>query len=370
MKHERIRVGITHGDINSISYEVIINTLLDSRMFDNYTIVLYGSAKVAAYHRKVLNINSFNFNQIKHPDEALVKRPNLISINDENLRVELGKSTQMAGEAALEALDLAVAHLKEGAIDVLITGPINKENIQSDKFRFNGHTEYLQEQFGARDSLMFMVSDFIRIGVVTGHVALNQVSSLLNEDTILRKLKLMNQSLIQDFNIRKPRIAVLGLNPHSGDNGLIGNEEVEVIIPTLEKARNMGILALGPYAADGFFGSNSYTKFDAVLAMYHDQGLIPFKTLAGEEGVNYTAGLTIVRTSPAHGTAFDLAGKSEASSDSFRKALFMACDIFTNRKEYDELRSNQLKNMDLSEFKNAVDQYVPPTNAADTLNNI
>jgi len=348
MSTNRIKVGITHGDINSISYEVILNTLLDNRILEDCIPIVYGSAKVAAYHRKALKINNLMLNIVNSATEANGRKNYIINCVDENIRVELGKSTPMAGEASFLALEAAVADLKAKKIDVLVTGPINKNNIQSDKFSFKGHTEYLQAQFGANDVLMFMVSDKLRVGVLTGHVPIKEVPELITENAILSKLKLMNQSLIQDFGIRKPKIAILGLNPHSGDEGLLGTEENEVIIPTLQKAREMNMMALGPYSADGFFGSNSYLGFDAILAMYHDQGLIPFKSLVYGEGVNFTAGLPCVRTSPAHGTAYELAGKAEASSESFRNALYLACDIFKTRQQYKELSSNPLKRHEMS----------------------
>lgn len=349
MKQDKVIVGITQGDINSISYEVIIKSLMDHRIFDNCIPVVYGSAKVAAYHRKALNIDNFSFNNIRVAGEANVKRANIISCIDENIRVELGKSTPQAGEAAFIALEKATQDLAEGKIDVLVTGPINKQNIQSKDFQFAGHTEYLQEKFKSDHSLMLMVNDFFRIGVVTGHIPVSKVSESIKKEKILSKLRILNQSLIVDFGIRKPRIAILGLNPHAGDEGLIGNEENEIIIPAIEEARNHNILAFGPFPADGFFGSSAYNKFDGILAMYHDQGLIPFKSMAFESGVNYTAGLKVIRTSPAHGTAYELAGKNEASPDSFRQAIYLACDIFKARASYDELNANPLKSYDISE---------------------
>ncbi len=337
MENARIRVGISQGDINGISYEVIINTLMDTKMLDICVPIVYGSPKVGAYHRKALNISNFSFNNIKNAMEANPKRVNIVDCLDENIRVELGKSTVMAGEASVKSLDCAVSDLKQGVIDVLVTGPINKFNIQSDKFPFRGHTEYLAHHFDTGDILMLMVSEMMRVAVATGHVPLSEVTGMLNKDMIVRKLRILNSSLIGDFNIRKPRIAVLGLNPHAGEDGLIGNEEREVIQPALEIARSENIMAIGPFPSDGFFASDSFTKFDAILAMYHDQGLAPFKALAFESGVNFTAGLPVVRTSPAHGTAFEIAGKGIASPDPFRHAIYLACDIFKNRKAYEKL---------------------------------
>lgn len=350
MKNDKIIVGISQGDINGISYEVIIKSLMDNRLFDMCIPVVYGSPKVAAYHRKALNIDNFSFNNVRSADEVNTKRANIISCVDENIRVELGKSSEQAGESAYIALEAATKDLADGKIDALVTGPINKQNIQSESFSFPGHTEYLQEKFGAKDVLMLMINDFFRIGVVTGHIPLSNVSESISKEKVLSKIKILNNSLISDFGIRKPKIAVLGLNPHAGDNGLIGEEEKEIIIPALDEARELNILAFGPFPADGFFGAGSYKKFDAVLAMYHDQGLIPFKSMAFDGGVNFTAGMKVVRTSPAHGTAYELAGKDEASADSFRKAIYYACDIFRARKGHKELNSNPLKSQDISEM--------------------
>jgi 4-hydroxythreonine-4-phosphate dehydrogenase len=351
MSHHTIRIGISQGDINGISYEVILKTLTDNRVNDICTTVVYGSPKVAAYHRKALNISNFSFNNIKTTEEANLKRANIINCLDDNIRVELGKSTKIAGEASITCLKAAVNDLKEGKIDVLVTAPINKYNIQSASFEFVGHTEYLKDQFGVDDVVMIMVNDTLRVGLVTGHIPLALVASAITSEMILRKMKTLNRSLLEDFMIRKPKIAVLGLNPHAGDHGLIGTEEREVIIPAIRSAREEGILAFGPYPADGFFGSSQFARFDAVLAMYHDQGLAPFKSIGFATGVNFTAGLPVVRTSPAHGTAFELAGKDEASPDSFRSALFLACDIYKNRQLYKELTSNQLPSYDADNSK-------------------
>ncbi len=348
MDTSKIRVGISQGDINGVSYEVIIKALMDPRILDFCTPVVYGSPKVGAYHRKALNINNFSFNNIKNAIEANPKRVNIVDCMDENIRVELGKSTPMAGEASALALNLAVNDMKQGVIDLIVTGPINKLNIQSDKFPFRGHTEYLAHHFEADDVIMLMVSDLMRVAVATGHVALGDVPGLLSSDMLVGKLKLLNSSLVRDFGIRKPKIAVLGLNPHCGENGLIGDEEKEVIIPAIDKARGENIMALGPFPADGFFGSDNLSKFDAILAMYHDQGLGPFKALAFGSGVNYTAGLPVVRTSPAHGTAFEIAGKGVASPDPFRHAIYLACDIYNHRKEYDALLAGSVDNEEVS----------------------
>lgn len=351
MKENRIKIGITQGDINGISYEVILKTLMDNRVYDNCTPILYGSPKVVAYHRKALNLANFNFNPVRNAEEAAYKRPNLINVLDDNVRVELGKSTPQAGEAALLSLKAAIKDLKDNKIDLLVTAPINKNNIQSEEFKFAGHTSYLKEQFGAKEALMILVSPVLKVALVTEHVPVSKIASLITVESILSKLRTLNQSLLVDFCIRKPRIAVLALNPHAGDEGLIGSEEIEIIVPAIEKAKAEGIVAVGPFAADGFFGSDTFKKFDAVLAMYHDQGLAPFKAMAFEDGVNYTAGLPFVRTSPAHGTAYDLVGKDIASENSFRQAIFLACDIFKNRIEYKQISSNPMKNIEISEGK-------------------
>jgi 4-hydroxythreonine-4-phosphate dehydrogenase len=349
MIQNKIVVGISHGDINGVSYEVIIKSLMDNRLFDFCIPIVYGSAKVAAYHRKALNIANFSFNNIKSAAEANVKRANIINCLDDNVRVELGKSTNIAGESSLISLENAVKDLKDGKIDVLVTAPINKDNVQSERFNFPGHTEYLTNESKSKESLMLMVSENLKVGVVTTHIPLSKVSEAITEEVILSKLRIMNKSLIQDFRIRKPKIAVLGLNPHAGDSGLLGTEEVDIIIPALKKAKEEGILALGPYPADGFFGSDNFKKFDAILAMYHDQGLTPFKALAFNSGINYTAGLDFIRTSPGHGTAFEIAGLGKASEDSFRNAIYQACDIFRNRTEYKEISKNPLQHQEISD---------------------
>lgn len=336
-------VGITHGDINSISYEIIIKSFVDNRIFELLTPVIYGSSKIASYHRKTLNVSDFSFNLIKRADTANPKRANIININDLEIKIDLGKSTSIAGELALQALEAATEDLKKNYIDVLVTAPINKKNIQSKDFHFPGHTEYLADKFGATDYLMLMVSNSLRIGVITGHIPLREVPTQLTEELILKKIKILNQSLLQDFAIRSPRIAILGLNPHAGDEGLLGQEETQIIKPAIDKANEQGMRVFGPFPADGFFGSSTFSQFDGILAMYHDQGMLPFKSLAFESGVNFTAGLPVIRTSPAHGTAYEIAGKDIASPDSFRAALYLACDIFNNRREYKIMTENPLQ---------------------------
>lgn len=345
---DTIKVGISHGDINGISYEVIMKTLLDPRIMEMCTPIIYGSPKVAAYHRKALNINNLSLNHVRNPKEAGAKRAHVLNCIDDNVRVELGKSTPIAGEASFMALDRATSDLQEGQIDVLVTAPINKDNIQSEKFNFPGHTEFLAQKFNSNDYLMLMVSETMKVGLVTTHLPLSEVANYITKETILSKLRIIAHSLQQDFAVTRPRIAVFGLNPHAGDNGLLGVEENEIIIPAIEQAKKEGIMALGPYPADGFFGSEDYRKFDAILAMYHDQGLIPFKLSSFERGVNYTAGLPFIRTSPAHGTAYSLAGEGKASPDSFRQALFLAIDIYNNRQIHKEITKNPLKKYDIT----------------------
>ncbi len=343
MSEEKIIVGISQGDINGIGLEVIIKSLLDPTIFDLCTPIVFGSNKTASFHRKALGIEDFSFNQIKEPSEANHKRANIINVYEEEVNIELGKQTEVGGKYALKSLEAAAYALAQGKVHVLVTAPINKENIQSPDFDFPGHTEYLESKFGDGNSLMFLVSDTLRVAVATGHIPVTQVAAALTPEKINAKLKALYTSLVNNFNITKPKIAVLGLNPHAGDNGVIGNEEKNIIIPAINKAKEEGILAYGPYPADGFFGNKSYEQFDAVLAMYHDQGLVPFKTIAFNNGVNFTAGLPVVRTSPDHGTAYDIAGKNKASEESFRKAIYMAIDIYRNRKINKENSAHPLK---------------------------
>ncbi|MDD3742408.1 MAG: 4-hydroxythreonine-4-phosphate dehydrogenase PdxA [Lentimicrobiaceae bacterium] len=335
-------IGITHGDINGIGYEIIIKALADARIYESFTPVIYGSSKAASYHRKLINSGEQSFNLIKRADAANARRANIINIIEQEVKIELGISTAQAGELAFQALEQSTEDLKKGWIDALVTAPINKKNIQSNEFNFPGHTEYLANKFDVKDYLMLMVSNNLRIGVATGHIPLKQVFNAITSDLIAHKLRIMHHSLIQDFGLTSPRIAVLGLNPHAGDNGLIGSEEKSVIQPAIEKVFSEGIMAFGPYPADGLFGSSSYTSFDGILAMYHDQGMLPFKALAFDSGVNFTAGLPYVRTSPAHGTAYEIAGKDMASAESFRAALYLACDILNHRQNYAEMSSNPL----------------------------
>lgn len=342
MSDKKLKAGITFGDINGIGLEVIMKTLLDNRINELCTPVVYGSVKIATFHRKALGIQDFSFQIIQDAAAANPKRANLVNCWDEEVKIDLGENTSSGGKYALLSLQAAVKDLKEGKIDLLVTAPFNKTNVQTDEFNFPGHTEYLQEAFGSDDVLMFMITDELKVGVVTGHIPLKEVAASLSKQQIYSKLRLMNESLKKDFWIEKPRIAVLGLNPHAGDQGLLGKEEKEIITPAVNQAFSENILAYGPYSADAFFGKETYREFDAVLAMYHDQGLIPFKSFAAGEGVNFTAGLPAVRTSPDHGTAFDIAGKGQANESSFRKALFAALDIAKRRSEQAELLTNPL----------------------------
>lgn len=340
-KSDKIIVGISIGDLNGIGVEVILKTYKDKRMLEFCTPVLFGSTKVISHHKKafnsdtpIQNINSLN--QINH------NKINLLNIWKEDVNIEFGKATNSSGEYAAKSLESAVNHLKEKTIDVLLTAPINKETIQSEAFKFPGHTEYLEANLEGK-SLMILMTDELRIGLITGHIPISKVAETISPELIKEKVEIMHTSLIKDFGISKPRIAVLGLNPHCGDNGVIGKEDDEITIPTVAEIRETGKLVFGPYAADGFFGSETYKQFDGVLAMYHDQGLAPFKALSFGKGVNFTAGLSEIRTSPDHGTGFDIAGKNKANESSFTEALFTAIKIFKIRNQYKELTKNPLK---------------------------
>jgi 4-hydroxythreonine-4-phosphate dehydrogenase len=348
MEELKIRVGITHGDINGIGYEVILKTLSDPRVYEQQAVVIYGSPKVAAYHKKVLELNSINLNVINSAREAVVGKVSIINCTDDEVRVELSHSTQIAGKASFQALERAVNDLKEGLLDVVVTAPINKNNIQSENFHFPGHTEYFQSQFGeGKGALMILASPILRVAVATGHIPISKVPESIDIQSLVQKLKIFNKSLMIDFGIQKPKIAVLGLNPHAGDNGVIGNEDAEIVAEAVKKAQEQRICCFGPIPADGLFGSAEYRKYDGIFAMYHDQGLIPFKTLSMESGVNFTAGLPIIRTSPAHGTAYSIAGQNIASEESFREAFYMACDIFRNRLINAEITRNPLRKQNI-----------------------
>ena len=341
-KEGQLKVGISIGDTNGIGLEVIMKTFSDHRMLQVCTPVIYGSAKTVSFHRKALNLPDFNYNTIKSNSDIIFRKINLINCWDEEIKNDFGVQTETGGKYAFISLKNAVADLMAKKVDVLVTAPINKKNMQQDEFRFPGHTEYLAAQAKTEGYNMLLVSQSMRVAFVTGHTPLKSVASLLSKEKILDKLKVMNASLIKDFGIRKPKIAILGLNPHAGDNGLIGQEELEIIVPAINDAKNGNLLVNGPYSADGFFGSGQYKKFDAVLCMYHDQGLIPFKSISFNSGVNFTAGLPFVRTSPDHGTGYDIAGKGIASEDSFREAIYLALDIYNKRQEFETITANPL----------------------------
>lgn len=326
------KIGITHGDLNGISYEVILKALADNKILDICTPIVYGLSKVAGYYKKNMQMQDFSFQYIKNASQASLKKANLINLSETEVPVNMGESTPVAGKYAEMALSYACNDLKNKTIDAIVTAPINKNNIQSEQFHFPGHTEYLASAFGAENPLMMMISPAVKLAFVTNHVAIENVAKTISKELIIKKLQALNQSLIKDFGCTNPKIAVLSLNPHAGDKGLIGKEEENVIIPAIKEAFDQKIYAFGPYPADGLFGSGNYSKFDAVLAMYHDQGMIPFKILADREGVNYTAGLPIVRTSPAHGTGYDIAGKNQADEQSLRSAIYLAIDILRNRR--------------------------------------
>ena len=339
----KIRVGITHGDINGVGYEVILKAFSDPVMFELCTPIVYGSPKVAAYHRKALDLQT-TFSIINTAEEAQEDRLNILSCTDDELKVELTKPTPEAGKAALNALEKALEDYREGLIDVLVTAPINKHTIQSESFHFPGHTEYIEERVGeGHKSLMILMKNDFRVALVTGHIPVKDIASTITRELIMEKMSIFHRSLKMDFGIDSPRIAVFSLNPHAGDNGLIGSEEQEVIIPAMNEMIAKGIQCFGPFPADGFMGSGNFCHFDGILAMYHDQGLAPFKALAMDEGVNFTAGLPIVRTSPAHGTAYDIAGQGIATENSFRQAIYTAIDVYRNRIVEERIHARPLR---------------------------
>ena len=341
MSENKIIVGISQGDINGIGLEVVLKTLMEPGITEVCTPVLFSSQKTVTYYRKVLGLEEFNFNPIREFSQINTKKVNVFVCYEEEVIVEIGKSTDLGGKYAYISLEKATQALIDGNVQVLVTAPINKSNIQSDHFKFIGHTEYLGDKLGG-DPLMILCSENgLRVALVTGHIPINEVASKITVESVSKKIKQLHESLVKDFGIRKPKIAVLGLNPHAGDDNKIGKEDQEIIKTAIESTKVNG-LVYGPYAADGFFGNETYKKFDGVLAMYHDQGLIPFKTIAFNEGVNYTAGLNAVRTSPDHGTAYDIAGKNIANEQSLKKAIYAAIDIYKNRQLYSEISENPL----------------------------
>ena len=328
------RIGITLGDYNGIGPEVVLKALSDNRILNLVTPVVYGSGKVFSYYKKLFNLEDVNYTQVRNKGQYAVKSINVINCwGDDALELAPGKASKEGGKAACIALKQAVSEIKEGLIDALVTGPIDKQTIHSEEFPFTGHTGFLTNFFEVSDSLMFMISDKLRVGLVTEHIPIKDVAAALTKEKIEAKLKVMDASLRKDFGISKPKIAVLGLNPHAGDNGLLGQEEDEVIRPVIADQKNKGRLVYGPFPADGFFATGSHAKYDGILAMYHDQGLVAFKTIAFGDGVNFTAGLPIIRTSPDHGTAYAIAGKNQANEGSLREAIYQAVEIFKQRTQ-------------------------------------
>ncbi len=343
MEGKKIRVGITHGDVSGIGYEVILKTFAYPMMCEMCIPILYGSPKAATYHRKMLNLTT-NFAMINQASDAQEGRLNMISVYDEEVKIDFGTPNLECGKVAMLSLERAIKDYKEGNIDVLVTAPINKASMQSSNFNFVGHTEYLEHEVGeGNEALMILMSPMMKVALVTTHLPIKEVSANLTQAKIEKKIDIFNTSLKSDFTISIPRIAVLSLNPHCGDNGLIGSEEKDIIKPAIDSMRKRGVQCFGPYPADGFFGAGVYSSFDGILAMYHDQGLTAFKTLSADDGVNFTAGLPIVRTSPDHGVAYDIAGKGEANENSFRQAIYVALDVWRNRQIDKEAYANPLK---------------------------
>jgi 4-hydroxythreonine-4-phosphate dehydrogenase len=340
-KAENIIVGISIGDLNGIGSEVVLKTFEDARMLELCTPVIFANVKILSFIRKNFE-STVALQGIDRLDQIVIGKVNVFNLWREGIDLNLGTNDEKVGEYAIKSFVAATNALKEGTIDVLVTAPINKYNIQSESFKFPGHTDYLNQELEG-DALMLMVQDNLRVGLLTDHIPLNEVASHLTEELIFKKIETVKQTLIQDFSINKPKIAVLGLNPHCGDGGVIGTEDDSVLKPALKKLFDKGTLVFGPFAADGFFGSNQYEKYDAIIAAYHDQGLIPFKTLSFGNGVNYTAGLNKIRTSPDHGTAYDIAGKNKADYNSFKEAVYLAIDVYNSRNEYAEISQKPLK---------------------------
>lgn len=351
-------IGLSCGDINGIGLEIIIKSLSDNRILDICTPVLYANSKCVNFYRKTTPDNNFQFSIVHEDGKLNQKQANLVNCWEEEVSIHPGQLEDVAGKYAFLSLQAAVQDLKEGKTEGLVTAPIHKKTIQSDHFKYSGHTPYLRDSFDQKEVVMMMIAPNMRVAVVTEHIPISAVATELTSELIFRKLAIINKSLRKDFNINKPKIAVLGLNPHAGDEGLIGDEEQRIIAPALQQAKQKGMLAFGPYSADGFFAHGSYEKFDAVLAMYHDQGLIPFKSLAIGEGVNYTAGLPIVRTSPDHGTAFDIAGKGIADHQSFLEAIYKCVDILRERKFYDDNHENPIQKRSSRVIANMEDERV------------
>lgn len=354
-KNSKIRVGISIGDFNGISPEIIMKSLNHKNICDFFTPVIFGSGKLFTYQKNIFKLN-LNFNYINYANQILDGKLNMFNLSRENIKVELGHPTEESTQMAIDSLNAATQALIKGEIDVLVTAPINKDEMLKHGFKHAGHTGFFEEKFNQK-GLMILCTDELKVAALTHHIPLKEVSEAVTKEKIIEKVKILNQSLIQDFCIQKPKIAILGLNPHAGDNGSIGKEEIETIIPAIEILQNENILAFGPYPADSFFQPKNMETFDAVLAMYHDQGLIPFKTLFYEKGVNFTAGLPFIRTSPDHGTAYNIAGKNKADAQSFTEAIFTAIEIFKNRKEYEFLTSNRLKSTKIKDSE--IDEDLP-----------
>jgi 4-hydroxythreonine-4-phosphate dehydrogenase len=341
-KNEKIVVGISIGDLNGIGSEVVLKTFQDSRMLEFCTPVVFASVKTMSFCKKAFDLDDVKLHGIDSLEALVHKKINVLNVWKEQPDIKFGEEDKTIGSYAVRSLEAAVSALKESEIDVLVTAPINKSNVQSETFNFPGHTDYLAKELGG-ESLMLLISNGLRVGLLTDHVAVKDVSENITRELIEKKINTIHKTLIQDFGISKPKIAVLGLNPHNGDHGVIGTEDDEILEPTLTNLRNNGKLVFGPYAADSFFGSGNYKNFDVVIASYHDQGLVPFKTLAFGNGVNYTAGLSKIRTSPDHGTAYDVAGKNKARHESFKQAVFSAIEIHRKRSEYLSLSKDPLK---------------------------
>ena len=324
-------IGITHGDINGIGYEIILKTLCDSRILDSFTPIVYGQSKVFSYYKKNFNMEELSYTLIRDARQAQPGRINIINHTDSELKIEPGISTEIAGKASFDALKIAVDDLYKNNIDALVTAPVNKGHIQSDIFKFSSQKKYISSFCPEYTPLMLMVSNKLRVGSVTNHVSLKDVPNIISKELILSKVEVFNKTLQRDFSIDYPRIAIMGLNPHYGDGGLYGKEEIDMIIPAIKEARDKGMLVFGPYSADGFFGSAAWVKYDGILCMYHDQAMVPFKTLAVDGGVNFTAGLPVIRTAPDHGTGYDIANRNIANPDSFRHAIYLAIDVMKNR---------------------------------------
>ena len=343
-KDEKIKVGISIGDLNGIGGEIVLKTFQDKRMLEFCTPVIFASVKLVSFLKKQFKYD-FKFHGVNSPKNILQGKINVVNVWKENIEINFGKECTIAGEYSIKSLKTATRSLKANEVDVLITAPINKQNIQSESFKFPGHTNYLAQELNG-ESLMLMITNNLRVGLLTDHVPINEITKHITKELVVSKFEIMQKTLVEDFGISKPKIAVLGINPHTGDSGVIGNEDDDILRPVIKEIKEKGNLIFGPYAADSFFGSGNYKNFDAILASYHDQGLIPFKTLSFGKGVNYTAGLNKIRTSPDHGTAYEIAGKGEADNGSFNEAVFLAIEIFKNRNEYHNLTQNSIDNIE------------------------